>query len=36
MRNTVCEIISNILKNVLTAQNEEEEEYIGDEDAKIK
>lgn len=36
MRNTVCEIIGNILKNVLTAQNEEDEEYLGNEDAKIK
>lgn len=36
MRNTVCEIISNILKNVLTASNEEQEEYIGDEETKVK
>lgn len=36
MRNTVCEILGNILKNVLTAQNEEDEEYLGNEESKIK
>ncbi|KAL4489279.1 hypothetical protein ABPG72_006343 [Tetrahymena utriculariae] len=36
MRNTVCEILGNILKNVLTAQNEEDEEFILNEESKIK